>query len=98
VVKDAANYTDTLPEQDMKTLEMSFNQAITSGQNQVTKHMEESLIIQSKDSVSTSPWPSATTLLSRKAAASGVSTRAPTTTSPQNKPDRPHQGELNYLY
>jgi len=97
VVKDAANYTDTLPEQDMKTLEMSFNQAITSGQNQVTKHMEESLIIQSKDSVSTSPWPSATTLLSRKAE-SGVSTRAPTTTSPQNKPDRPHQGELNYLY
>ncbi|KAG1971287.1 group 3 secretory phospholipase A2 [Pimephales promelas] len=94
VVKDAANYTDTLPEQDMKTLEMSFNQAITSGQNQVTKHIEESLIIQSKDSVSTSPWPSATTLLSRKAAASGVSTRAPTTTSPQNKPDRPHQGKL----
>ncbi|XP_077099875.1 group 3 secretory phospholipase A2 [Siphateles boraxobius] len=89
VVKDAANYTDTLPEQDMETLEMSFNQAINIGRN-----MEESLIIQSKDSVSTSPWPSATTLLSRKSEASVVSTDAPTTTLPQNKPDRPHQGKL----
>lgn len=98
VVKEAANYTDTLPEQDMETLEMSFNQAITLGQNQVTKNMEESPIIQSKDSVSTSPGPSATTLLSRKSEASVVSTHTPTTTLPQNKPDRPHQGELNITY
>lgn len=77
---------------------MSFNQAISLGQNQVTKNMEESLIIQSKDSVSTSPWPSATTLLSRKSEASVVSTYAPMTTFPQNKPDRPRQGELNITY
>ncbi|KAK7125294.1 hypothetical protein R3I93_020851 [Phoxinus phoxinus] len=94
VVKDAANYTDTLPEQDMETLETSFHQAIILGQNQVTKNMEESVIIQSKDSVSTSPRPSATTLPSRKSGASVVSTYAPTTTLPQNKPDWPHQGKL----
>ncbi len=46
VVKDAANYTDTLPEQDMETLETSFHQPITLGQNQVTKNTEESLTIQ----------------------------------------------------
>ncbi|XP_067255054.1 group 3 secretory phospholipase A2 [Chanodichthys erythropterus] len=104
VVKDAANYTDTLPEQDMETLETSFHQAITLGQNQVTKNIEESLIMQSNDSTSSteepspistsSPWPSVTTLLSRKSEASIVTTYAPKTTIPQNKPDRQHQGKF----
>lgn len=86
---------------------MSFHQAITLGQNQVTKNMEESLIMQSKDSKSSteepspvstsSPWPSVTTLLSRKSEASVVTTYAPKTTIPQNKPDR-HQGELNITH
>lgn len=87
---------------------MSFHQAITLGQNQVTKNMEESLIMQSKDSKSSteepspvstsSPWPSVTTLLSRKSEASVVTTYAPKTTIPQNKPDRQHQGELNITH
>lgn len=108
VVKDAANYTDTLPEEDMETLEMSFHQAITLGQNQVAKNMEESLITQSKDSKSSteepspvstsSPRPSVTTLPSRKSEASVVTTYAPKTTIPQNKPDRQHQGELNITH
>nr|AAI08012.1 Zgc:123275 [Danio rerio] len=102
VVKDAANYTDTLPEQEMESLETSFQQAITIGQNQVTKNMEESLIIQSKDSrngtealspVSTSPGPSVTTLLPRKSEASVVPTYTPKTTLAQNKPDSP-QGKF----
>lgn len=104
VVKDAVNYTDTLPERDMETLEMSFHQAITLGQNQVTKKTEESLFTRSKDSRSgteepspdstSPPWPSVTTLLSRKSEASVVPTYTPKTTIPQNKPDRQHQGEL----
>ncbi|XP_067289205.1 group 3 secretory phospholipase A2 [Pseudorasbora parva] len=103
VVKDAVNYTDTLPEQDMETLETSFLQTITLEQNQVTKNMEESLIIQSKDSRSsteepspgsTSPWPSVATLLSRKSEDYVFSTYEPKTTFPQNRPDRPHQGKL----
>lgn len=108
MVKDAANYTDTLPEQDMETLETSFHQAITLGQNQVTKIIEESLIMQSNDSKSSteepspistsSPWPSVTTLLFRKSEASVVTTYAPKTTIPQNKPDRQHQGELNITH
>lgn len=99
---------DTLPEEDMETLEMSFHQAITLGQNQVAKNMEESLITQSKDSKSSteepspvstsSPWPSVTTLPSRKSEASVVTTYAPKTTIPQNKPDRQHQGELNITH
>ncbi|XP_052463538.1 group 3 secretory phospholipase A2 [Carassius gibelio] len=68
VVKDAANYTDTLPDQDMEMLETSFHQAITLGQNQVTKNTDQSLNIQDPRSkslepspVSTSPEPSVTT-------------------------------------
>uniref|UniRef100_A0A672SPP7 phospholipase A2 n=1 Tax=Sinocyclocheilus grahami TaxID=75366 RepID=A0A672SPP7_SINGR len=95
VVKDAANYTDTLPEQDMETLETSFHQAITLGQNQVTKNTEESLTIQDSRSnseepspVSTSPEPSVTTLQSRKSEASVLPTDAPKIT------DRPQKGKF----
>ncbi len=99
VVKDAANYTDTLPEQDMETLETSFHQAITLGQNQVTKNTEESLTIQDSRSgreepspVSTSPGPSVTTLQSRKSEASVLPTDAPKIT------DRPQKGKVNITH
>nr|AHG99397.1 group III secreted phospholipase A2-3A2 [Cyprinus carpio] len=94
VVKDAANYTDTLPE-DMETLETSFHQVITLGQNQVIKNTEESLTIQDPRSnseepgpVSTSPEPSVTTLQSRKSEASVLPTDAPKIT------DRPQKGKF----
>uniref|UniRef100_A0A673KCX9 phospholipase A2 n=1 Tax=Sinocyclocheilus rhinocerous TaxID=307959 RepID=A0A673KCX9_9TELE len=96
VVKDAANYTDTLPDQDMEMLETSFHQAITLGQNQVTKNTDESLSIQASKSgseepspVSTSPGPSVTTLLSRKSEASVLPTEAPNITT-----DRPQKGKF----
>ncbi|XP_058645627.1 group 3 secretory phospholipase A2 [Onychostoma macrolepis] len=95
VVKDAANYTDTLPEQDMETLETSFHQAITLGQNQVSKNTEESLTIQDSRSgreepspVSTSLGPSVTTLQSRKSEAPVLPTDAPKIT------DRPQKGKF----
>ncbi|XP_050976185.1 group 3 secretory phospholipase A2 isoform X2 [Labeo rohita] len=95
VLKDAANYTDTLPEQDMETLETSFHQAITLGQNQVTKNSEESITIRDSkggseepNPVSTSPGPSVTTLQSRKSEASVLSTDAPKIT------DRPQKGKF----
>ncbi|XP_016362449.1 group 3 secretory phospholipase A2-like [Sinocyclocheilus anshuiensis] len=96
VVKDAANYTDTLPDQVMEMLETSFHQTITLGQNQVTKNTDESLTIQASKSgseepspVSTSPGPSVTTLLSRKSEASVLPTEAPNITT-----DRPQKGKF----
>ncbi|KAL1266113.1 hypothetical protein QQF64_001788 [Cirrhinus molitorella] len=87
VVKNAANYTDTLPEQDMET---SFHQAITRGQNQAAKNTEESLTKQDSKSgreepspVWTSPGPSVTTPQSRKSEAD-----APKIT------DRPQKGKF----
>uniref|UniRef100_A0A8C1RJ50 phospholipase A2 n=1 Tax=Cyprinus carpio TaxID=7962 RepID=A0A8C1RJ50_CYPCA len=96
VVKDAANYTDTLPDQDMEVLETSFHQAITLGQNQVTKNTDESPTIQGPRSsseepspVSTSPGPSVMTLQSRKSEASILPTDAPNITT-----DRPQIGKF----
>ncbi|TRY90199.1 hypothetical protein DNTS_013041 [Danionella cerebrum] len=66
VVKDATNYTDILPEQELD-LGISFQQTITLQQSQVSKNTMDPFNKQPKDSkeqspVLTSPVPSVTTL------------------------------------
>ncbi|XP_043087611.1 group 3 secretory phospholipase A2 isoform X2 [Puntigrus tetrazona] len=92
VVKDAANYTDALPEEDLETLEAGFHRAVAPGRNQVTRNTEESLTAEDSRSggeepspVSTWPGPSVTTLQSRKSDASVPPTDAPKITDRTQK-------------
>lgn len=107
VIKGPTNYTDSLPETDNETLEISFLQTITLGENQVTKNSEASFSIQANDSrsngealspVSALPEPSVTTLWSRKSESSTVPTDTPKTTLPQYTRDRLQKGELTFTH